>query len=160
MESKGKERYLMVQGNRVAVSEEVFQAVFQQINHTRYMAKREDRCAQPNHCHCSGDCETCRYQQSGKLRLGFEFQSDEAAYAQAICQECGEDILMKKEMWRLVYQYADQTVAFGEQILRMRIEKALTLREIADALGLRTSHVDYKLRRIYAVLKQHPEIFF
>ena len=160
MESTRKERYLKVQGTKVTVTEEMFQVVFRQINRTRYVSRLEDRCDQPDYRKCMGDCGLCPYQKFGKLRLWFDFDSDAAECAEAVNQDSAEEILLRKEMWMQVYRFADAAVENGSKILRMRIEEELTMKQIAQALDLTVSHVEYKLRRIYTVLKKHPDIFF
>lgn len=160
MESKQKERFLNVKSVKVSVPEEVYQVVFQQINRTRYIAKQEDRCGQPDHRLCNGDCATCRYQQMGNLRLWHIFSSDEAACAEKAYQKSADDLLVDKEMWQQVYKYADKAVKSGCEVLRLRIECEWSLKQIADELGMTIPHVEYKLRRIFSILKEHPEIFF
>ena len=160
MESKGKERYLKVNGTKVPVSEEVFRAVSRQINRTRYVAMLEDRCGQPNYRWCKGDCGTCRFQHEGNIRLWKDFQSDEAMFPEVAAQESAENLLLRKEMWSRAYHCADDTVKYGSRVLRMRIEENLTMKQIANKLGLQIPHIEYKLRRIYAALKKHPDIFF
>ena len=160
MESTHKERYLEAYGTKVVVTEEMFQVVFRQINRTRYVAHLEDRCGQPNFRKCKGDCGMCPYQKQGVRRVWFSYVSDEAACVEAVTQESAEDLLLREEMWHQVYKLADKAVEFGSEILRMRIEQQFSMKQIAQELGLTVSHVEYKLRRIYTVLKKHSEIFF
>ena len=101
----------------------------------------------------------CPYQKLGVRRVWFSYVSDEAACVEATTHESAEDVILREEMWHRVYKLADKAVEFGSEILRMRIEAQFSMKQIAQELGLTVSHVEYKLRRIYTVLKKHSEIF-
>ena len=55
MESVEKSKYLRVKGQRIVVSDAVYQETVKQIHRTRYVARLENRCGQTNFRKCAGD---------------------------------------------------------------------------------------------------------
>ena len=160
MESREKTNinYLIINGEKITVSSEVFQMVCEENSHIRYKARIENRCAQKDYRACRGDCMTCPWHTEGNFRsdedLGMErlmkMAADVDVEAEAI-----SSITMER-----VYEAADRLVQDGALIFRMRFEENCSNREIGKRLGLSHQVIDRKMIVLLDYFRKRQKIFF
>lgn len=160
MESREKavSYFLVVNGEKVEVSEKVYKAHRAEIDIVRYRARFEKCCAQPNRLYCSGDCLKCRWHISGCL------ESYEGAYLEhnlsLPTNDNVETEVLSKLTMQKVYQKADELVKDGAVILQMRFEQQLSAREIAKKLGVSHFTINSRIKLMLTFLRKHYKKFF
>ena len=153
-----KEQRIKVNGQYVQVTEEVYQAIRKQNNHIRWLMRREARCTQTNFAHCHGDCEHCKRHVTGKI-ISLEGLNDDCLSALADETDI-EDEYIRKETWRAIYRYADQTASNGAAILRLYIEYGLSFSEISSVMGIPKMTAYKRARKILNQLRTFENNFF
>lgn len=150
--------FVMVDGEKVIVSKEVHTYLRQQMNHNRYLMRKEGRCLQNVFQMCSGDCDRCRWYRGRKTisidsevgRLMETFASETDVEAAAIEAVTISDILT----------FADSMLPMGGTILKMRFVACMSNKEIARALGTSPSTIDRRVNRLLKLLRRNSSLFF
>ncbi|MBQ9210189.1 MAG: hypothetical protein IJ153_00670 [Clostridia bacterium] len=150
--------YLMINGERITVSHEVYQMIRKENNHIRYSARSEYRCAQKSFSACQGDCQNCRYRTNGRFWTEDEFNAERILSMAAECNVEAE-VLSAITMER-VYAAAEQRVQYGGRMLRMRFEDNLSNREIAEILGVSHTIINRRMAYLISYFKASSKLFF
>lgn len=129
MESRGQidSRYLSVNGQKIAVSHEVYQMMRQENNRIRYRARCEQSCAQMRFSACRGDCQSCPWHVEG--RMVSISQVDARLSSSMVADYNVEDEVVRNVTMQQVYTQADQLACDGGLILRLRFEKCYSNRD-------------------------------
>ncbi len=147
--------YLYVNGERVPVSHEVFQAVCKENNHIRYLARCEKRCMQAQYSKCQGDCLLCPWQRRGFFENLDGINNTPFLLNQ---RDMEEDIILRETV-RTVYRCADQLVKDGSVILKMRFICGCSCREIAQEMGVSHSCITKRLHMMLTHFHTHAQLF-
>lgn len=65
-----------------------------------------------------------------------------------------EEILARKEIWKAVFQISEKTAKSGKEIMRLHFMEGMNAHQIARALDLPYSTVEYRLARILDALRK------
>ncbi len=150
--------YLKVNGEKVAVSHEVYRTIRQENNSVHYQARTEFRCVQENYAQCWGDCQNCRWHTNGRMET-ISLMVEDRAITLVSSQDVESEVLSRLTMEK-VYAVADTVVPQGGQILRLRFEENLSNREIADRLGICHGTVDYRLKKLIQYFRENAKKYF
>ena len=127
--------YLTINRERIPVSESVIKAVHKENNHVRYIARREQRCAQPNYSLCRGDCQLCRWKCMGIIE---NFEEAEARYNLVDDTDIEADFLLKDTINEIM-QFANKVTESGATLLTMHYMQHRSKREIARLMHIPAS---------------------
>lgn len=162
-ENTARNRYVLVNDQKVYLNREQQQAWDEFINTVRNRARREGRCGQPDYHKCFGDCETCPYQIQGVI-LSTDDERYGDGYAagdnRALYQtKTPEEILVSGETERSIYTTAAKLVKNGDRILRMSAVDGLSTHEIGRELGMPQATVFKYLNKVLSYLREHRSEF-
>lgn len=160
MESRGQtgSNYLIVNGEKIMVSHEVYRMICEENNRIRYNARSEFRCAQENYSACRGDCLICPWHTKGRIWGDEEFDM-ERSMAMADSCDVEAEVLSAIAMEK-VYAKADQLVRYGALILMLRCEENCSNREIARRIGLARQVVDCKMNAMLKFFRKNIKNYF
>lgn len=159
MESRGQidSRYLSANGQKIAVSHEVYQMMRQENNRIRYRARREQSCVQMKFSACRGDCQSCPWHVEGRV---VSFGEVDVGRSSAMVSDCNvEDEVIRDVTMQQVYAHADHLARDGGLIMRLRFEKSYSSREIAEYLGVSHTAVNKRMNIILAYFRQNKALF-
>lgn len=148
--------YLTINRERIPVSESVIKAVHKENNHVRYIARREQRCAQPNYSLCCGDCQLCRWKCIGIIE---NIEEAEARYNIVDDTDIEGDFLLRDTM-NAVMQFANHVTESGATLLTMRYIQHRSKREIARLMHVSHSCINRRLLKLLTQLRENKELFF
>ena len=168
METKEQQRYyLIVKGQKVEVSEEVYRAYVRPIRAEQRAARRRWRCIKRSKKYgwvrCQKDCNECPYAQSGHPALGndasleallisgCDFPSTVDIEGELIEREEQEE---RAEMIQNAMKQLNERQRF---ILREHFLNCKTHGEIAQALGIDRTSVSKAIARALETLKKFME---
>ena len=150
--------YLIVNGEKITVSLEVYQMICEENNHIRYNARNELRCAQENYNACNGDCMVCPWHTKGRIWSDEEFDMEHSLIMADDCDV--ETQVLSAITMESVYAKADELVHYGALILRLRCEENCSNREIAKRIGLARQVVDCKMNVMLKFFRKNINNFF
>ena len=155
MEGRGHNdsRYLSINGQKIAVSHEVYQMMRQENNRIRYRARCEQSCVQMKFSACRGDCQSCPWHVEGRVvsisKVDAKLSSSMAANYNV------EDEVVRNVTMQQVYAQADQLACDGGLILQLRFEKCYSNREIAECLGVSHTAVNKRMNAMLAHFRKN-----
>ena len=158
MEGRGHNdsRYLSINGQKIAVSQEVYQMMRKENNRTRYRARCEQSCAQMRFSVCRGECQSCRWHVEGRVvsisKADVNLSSSMAANYNV------EDEVVRNVTMQQVYAQADQLVCDGGLILQLRFEKCYSNREIAEYLGVSHTAINNRMNAMLAHFRMNKAL--
>ena len=163
MEEK-KEFYLIVKGEKVIVSEEVYREYVRPVRKEQRRQRRNWRCRvigqKGNLVRCQGDCTTCAYAKNGKpngnvLSLdefrekGYEIENRELDLEADYIEE-ESDLEWKEKLHKAIGKLNPRQ----QEIVKMIFFEGKSKVEVAEYFGVGKSAISHSLERIYAVLKK------
>lgn len=165
MEEK-KEFYLIVEGKKVIVSEELYREYVRPVRKDQRQRRRNKRCKivgkKGNLVRCQKDCSECRYAQNGKppnssiLSLdefrdtGYEMENWELdVEANYIAAETDRE--RKEKLHNAIRQLTPRQ----QEIVRLIFFEGKTKTEVAKLYGVDKSAISHSLNRIFAMLKKY-----
>lgn len=152
-----KSWYQIVNGEKVEVSQAVYEMIRSENNQIRNRALSEKRCAQASYRHCGGDCWNCIWQTNGR------FESFEDSYAERNLSCASGDDVEATAMMRItlesIFKKADEVVSDGTAILHMYFEEGRTYREIACELGVSFVAISKRIDKLTAYFQKHKNLF-
>ena len=168
METKEqKQYYVIVNGQRVEVTEEVYRAYVRPVRAQQRTEKRNKRCKVKGErfglVRCNGDCSECEYAKRGKVsggaeqslealaESGFELPSESDMEYDLVAREENE------ERTALLHRAIRSLNKRQRYILKEIYVKRRTSAEIAADLGIDASAVRHSLQRILASLRKFFE---
>ena len=168
METKEqKQYYVIVNGQKVEVTEEVYRAYVRPVRAQQRTEKRNKRCKVKGErfglVRCTGDCSKCEYAKSGKVlggaeqslealtESGFELPSESDMEADLVAREEYE------ERTALLHLAICSLNKRQRYILKEIYVNRKTSAEIAADLGIDASAVRHSLQRILASLRKFFE---
>ena len=165
METKEqKQFYVVVKGQRVEVTEEVYRAYVRPVRAQQRTEKRNKRCKVKGErfglVRCHGDCSKCEYARNGKALGGAE-QSLEALTESGFEPLCAQD-LEEEFIDRQAYEEKISILRPAIRSLNKRQQFIIkeiyvngkTREEIAKDLGVDGSAVRHALQRILVSLRK------
>ena len=152
---RGFGRFVFVNGERVQVTEEVYQTIRAQNNHERWKMRCENRCTLVKYAECRGDCQHCRCHTTGKITSLDALNAEKMSFMDA--QIDIEADFIRRETWQFIYQCADEVIDRGAAILRLYVENDYSFHEISEALGIPYSTIRWRINRILRELRAHKE---
>lgn len=154
--------YLVIDGQRVPLTDELQKLYNKEINDARNRARREHSCACSNPADCHGDCNRCPHHVQGiVLSTDDERYGDgySAGVNRAVHQtRTPEEIYMMRESLSEVMSAAAGLAKNGDAILLRRAE-GLSEYQIAKELGMPRTTVEKYLNKIMKYLKEHRSDF-
>ena len=163
---ENKEFYLIVKGEKVIVSEEVYRAYVRPIRAEQRRERRKWRCKvfgkKGNLVRCKHNCAECDYAQAGKNAIGnalsLDRMKDEGieienydldVEADYIDEEAVQD--RKERLHKAIAKLNSRQ----QEIVRLIYFEGKTQKEVADYLGIKQPTVQEALQRIIASLKKY-----
>lgn len=160
MENKEKQNYWYhkVKGEKIPVSYEVYDAIVKSKEHLRYLARAEQRCGMSSYKRCTGDCSRCGYQRTGI----FESIDSEVVKACLVADQSTspEEILIHEETWASIFRFADKAAKNGKEILKLHLLENMNSYQIARTLKVSRSTIEYRIDRIFSVLRENQRKIF
>ena len=160
MESTAKEntKICFVNGEKIPVSEAVFQAIRSLNNRTRYYARKEQHCALTNYQKCNGECENCKWRANSHLIYYGHYTQERFPTLTAI--ENTENEAIRKITQQKIYARAEKLAKHGSLILQLRFEHGYSFREISECLGIKLSTVYKSYGKILDYFRKHKKEYF
>lgn len=159
-----KKFYVMVNGQKVEVSEEVYRAYVRPVRAQQRTEKRNRRCkvkgARLGLVRCKGNCSECEYAKSGKAFGGVEQSLEslfEAGFEVASELDLEADLLAAEERKEQVKKLHSAIACLTERqqyLIREIYFNGRTQGEIAAAMGATKQAVSNAVRRALASLKK------
>lgn len=160
MESiKEEQRYVMVAGVKVVVSDDVYRTINRARRSIRAQQYKAYQCVNPGNYNCSCECSTCPCYRTGILYSLDAFDYEKWIVAENN-QECMEDMVASRELMEYVYSLSERLTAHGSVIMRMHFEEGISCREIASQIGISHTMVNKKLKLILERLKAQKDFLF
>lgn len=159
-----KKFYVIVNGQKVEVSEEVYRAYVRPVRAQQRTEKRNRRCkvkgARLGLVRCKGNCSECEYAKSGKAFGGVEQSLEslfEAGFEVASELDLEADLLAAEERKEQVKKLHSAIACLTERqqyLIREIYFNGRTQGEIAAAMGATKQAVSNAVRRALASLKK------
>lgn len=164
MEEK-KEFYLIVKGEKVVVSEEVYREYVRPVRNEQRKKRRDMRCKvigkKGNLVRCQNDCTQCSYANNGKpcgstLSLdefkekGYEIENKELDLEANVIEE-----ETARERTEKLHNAIGKLNPRQQEIVRLIYFEGKTQKEVADYLGIKQPTVQEAIKRIIASLKKY-----
>lgn len=159
---KQKQFYVIVNGQRVEVTEEVYRAYVRPVRAQQRTEKRNKRCKVKGErfglVRCHGDCSKCEYARSGKALGGAEQSLEaltESGFEPLCAQDLEEDFIDRQsyEEKITILRTAIRSLNKCQQyIIKEIYVNGKTREEIAKDLGVDGSAVRHALQRILVSL--------
>ena len=150
--------FLVIDGQRVPLTDELQKLYNREIYTARNRARREHSCACTNYKECNGDCSLCRYHKQGIVlstddeRYGDGYSAGTNKAVEQVLS--AEDEFMAKESLAAVMRTAANLVKNGDTILLMKAE-GQSERQIAAELGLPRTTIQRQLNKLIKYLNEH-----
>ena len=155
--------YLVIDGQRIPLTDELRKLHNKEINDARNRARREHSCANPDYHSCHGDCARCRYHVQGNV-LSMDDERYAAGFATGVnapvnAVPTSEEIFCAKEAVRDLYAAAARVVKNGDRILHMTYVDKLSTYEIARELSLSQRTAYNYQKKVIDYIKAHRSDF-
>lgn len=155
----GKKEYIYIGKVAVPVSPETAEFDRHYKDKQRYNARRDGKCGQPDYRRCSGECDTCRWQQEGFRMLSLHKvlgdQCEKETPDLSNTAPSMEDVVADKLLLEGLYRQLDQIIPDGAKVFQMRAQN-YTQREIAQALGgISQSTLNPRIRKMDDFIRAH-----
>ena len=165
--SENKEFYVMIQGKKVIVSEEVYRAYVRPIRNEQRKERRDWKCRvmgeKGNLVRCNKKCSECKYAENGNKATGNILSLDkllEKGVEIADKHLTPEEVYIEKEsrtsIQEQVHKAISQLTPRQQEIVKMIYFEGKTQEEVREYYGIAKSSMSEALQRILASLK----IFF
>ncbi len=163
--SENKEFYVMVQGKKVVVSEEVYRAYVRPIRTEQRRERRAWKCQvmgeKGNLVRCKGKCSECEYAKDGNKATGNILSLDkllEKGVEIADKHLTPEELYIEKEsrisIQEQVHKAISQLTPRQQEIVRLVYFEGKTQEEVASLYGVDGSAIRHAMQRIYTTLKK------
>ena len=150
-----QQRYLEIDGEQIAVTEEVYLAYMRPIWAEQKQREREGRCRDENGNRCMGDCSLCHGDRDGRPVSLDKFSEDGFDIASSVdVQLLVENMLLSDALHASI----DALAPDNRQIVGL-FSVGSSEREIAVQVGLSQRGVNKRKHMIFEQLKKDLEIF-
>ena len=150
-----QQRYLEINGEQVAVTEEIYLAYMRFEWKEQKRIEREGRCRDENGNRCMEDCRRCREYRDGRPVSLDKLDEDGFVITDPIdAQKYIED----KLLFEAIYDAIDALESKNRHIISL-FYAGLTEREIAAQVGLSQKGVNKRKNRIFEQLREKLENF-
>jgi len=146
-----KQNYIIVNGEKVPVTEEVYRAYMRPAWAEHKRQERWSRCRKPDGSRCEADCGKCPNRRTGGIlsldqsrEEGFEPQDPTADVA---------DIVANKQLLKQLLRLLDEMDPDSRRICEL-LGQGASEREIAAVFGIRQSTLNYRKNKILAQLRE------
>lgn len=163
MEKQTKQNYIMVDGQRVYLSQSQQKAWDKLINDTRNDARRTKSCMQPDYRLCIGDCGLCAWRGEGILvSVDDENFEDSLCHAEraSLSIESPENQLLEKDTMARLLTYAREAYPGGDRILELALSFGYSSQEISDITGIPYQTANRRLKMMLEYIRVHRSYFF
>lgn len=168
MKDTNKEFYLMVNGQKVSVSEEVYRAYVRPIRAEQRAKRRGWKCRligeNGQFKRCREDCSNCAYALSGGKTTGNVTSLDKLIVKGFDREDPSQDIEQMyieqeevQERNQKLYAAIKQLKPRQQEMVRMIYFEGMSQDEVARCFGIAKQSVSDAMRRIYASLKKFLE---
>ena len=166
-EREQKEYYLMVKGQKVIVSEEVYRAYIQPVRAEQQQRKREKRCILEKVVNgkkilfrCKGKCSICEKFLEGNKNIGIAASFDELVSngfdMQDVTIDLQEDYIRKESAAEL-YELIQKLSPHQQEIIKAVYFDGESQQNVANLKGITRRAVNNSLVRALATLKKFLE---
>ena len=166
-EREQKEYYLMVKGQKVIVSEEVYRAYIQPVRAEQQQRKREKRCILEKVVNgkkilfrCKGKCSICEKFLEGNKNIGIAASFDELVSngfdMQDVTIDLQEDYIRKESAAEL-YELIQKLSPHQQEIIKAVYFDGESQQNVANRMGITKQAVNNSLLRALATLKKFLE---
>ena len=166
-EREQKEYYLMVKGQKVIVSEEVYRAYIQPVRAEQQQRKREKRCILEKVVNgkkilfrCKGKCSICEKFLEGNKNIGIAASFDELVSngfdMQDVTIDLQEDYIRKESAAEL-YELIQKLSPHQQEIIKAVYFDGESQQNVANRMGITRKAVNNSLVRALATLKKFLE---
>ena len=166
-EREQKEYYLMVKGQKVIVSEEVYRAYIQPVRAEQQQRKREKRCILEKVVNgkkilfrCKGKCSICEKFLEGNKNIGIAASFDELVSngfdMQDVTIDLQEDYIRKESAAEL-YELIQKLSPHQQEIIKAVYFDGESQQNVANRKGITRRAVNNSLVRALATLKKFLE---
>ena len=163
-EREQKEYYLMVKGQKVIVSEEVYRAYIQPVRAEQQQRKREKRCILEKVVNgkkilfrCKGKCSICEKFLEGNKNIGIAASFDELVSngfdMQDVTIDLQEDYIRKESAAEL-YELIQKLSPHQQEIIKAVYFDGESQQNVANRMGITRKAVNNSLVRALATLKK------
>ena len=163
-EREQKEFYLMVKGQKVIVSEEVYRAYIQPVRAEQQQRKREKRCILEKVVNgkkilfrCKGKCSICEKFLDGNKNIGIAASFDELVSngfdMQDVTIDLQEDYIRKESAAEL-YELIQKLSPHQQEIIKAVYFDGESQQNVANRMGITRKAVNNSLVRALATLKK------
>lgn len=166
MEDNGKTRTLMIRGQEVVVSEEVYRAYIRPIRAEQRRKRREWKCRKLSetagyYVRCKERCENCPYYLAGNSALGNVTSLDSLVDCEVEIEDKQLDLEANYiEQETTVEEYTKLHVAIAmltprqQEMVRMVYFDGKSQEEVCTTYGVTKSAVSHAMERIYEALRK------
>ncbi len=151
------QRYIEIDGQQIAVSEEVYLAYYRPIWAENKRYQRQKRCMGAYGHRCTDDCATCGQQRSG-TPVSLESIED-AGHAYSETAPDSAEIVERNFVHQAVRKAVDELEPQNRQIIQKLFFENMTERQTAAAVGLSQGTVNNRKNRILATLGEQLKDF-
>ncbi len=153
-----KTRTIYLQGQRIPVTEEVYQAYYRPIWRVHDYARRHGQCGISDWRRCEGDCGLCKHHTTGDGgSIDFLFEEYELEFEAEGSNP--EDIIGEALLLEELLKELDEIDPDGRRIAELLMDGE-TDRNIASSLGIARSTFSDRKLRIRKELKKRLHKFF
>ena len=163
--SENKEFYVMIQGKKVMVSEEVYRAYVRPIRTEQRQQRRDWKCRivgeKGNLVRCNKNCNECKYAENGNKAMGNILSLDKLLEKGVEIADNGgtpEEIYLEKErlarIQRQVHKAILQLRPRQQEMLRLIYFEEKKKYEVAEYYGITPQAVHSALNRILRKLRK------
>lgn len=163
-EREQKEFYLMVKGQKVIVSEEIYRAYVQPVRAEQQQRKREKRCILEKVVNgkkilfrCKGKCSICEKFLEGNKNIGIATSFDELVSNGFDMSDATIDLqedYIRKESAAELYELIQKLSPHQQEIIKAVYFDGESQQNVANRMGITRKAVNNSLVRALATLKK------
>ena len=144
------QRHIYIEGQKVPVSEEVYQAYMRPVWAEQKRRERAKRC-RINGVRCTGDCRQCPYQRTGTT-VSLE-KLDEVNHAPVDLSADVQEIVEGRMLLEALFQQLEELDPDGQLLCRLLLDGE-SERQIAGRLGISQVAVNKRKQRVFSILRE------
>ena len=166
MENKDKKFYLIIQGQKVEVSEAVYRAYVQPIRREQRKRRRDWRCPKLSETggyfvRCKDKCEECPYYLAGNSPLGNVTSLDALSDCETEIVDKQSDLetnyiehVIKEEEYANLHQAIAMLTERQQEMVRLIFFEGKSQEAVAKLYGVEKQAISNAMQRIYAQLEK------
>lgn len=162
-----KEFYVIVQGEKVAVSEEVYRAYVRPVRRDQRRKRRNQRCRivgeKGNLIRCPNNCSKCPYATDGKPNgsvLSLDEFRERGREIENRAMDIEENYIAEEERQERaekLHAAIAQLSPRQKRMVELIYFEGMTQNELAELYGVDKSAISHAMKRIYSAIKKFYE---